>query len=83
MTVAHLAPRPKTTTTTTTDHHDQTFTGVLNTKQAADYLGVSEGQMEKWRHLGGGPDYLKYGRRCIRYTTARLDAFKERCRQEG
>ena len=69
---------------TTTDHHDhQTLNGDLDTKQAAPYIGVSTAQLEKWRHLGGGPDYIRYGRRCIRYRLADLDAFRNKHRQEG
>jgi len=69
---------PTTTTTTTT-----TLNVDLNTKQAAPYIGVSTAQLEKWRCLGGGPDFIRYGRRCIRYRRADLDAFRDKHRQEG
>jgi excisionase family DNA binding protein len=45
-------------------------------KQAADYLGVSERTLEKWRLDGVGPRYTKVGRG-VRYPEAGLVEFVE------
>lgn len=31
----------------------------INTKEAAEYLGVSAGTLENWRISGGGPKFYK------------------------
>jgi len=36
---------------------------MLNTTEAARYLGLGEGTLTKLRHYGGGPVFLKLGRR--------------------
>ena len=46
----------------------------LNNRQAAEYLGLKETTLNKWRCHGGGPPYIKLGR-LIRYRKADLDAF--------
>lgn len=72
----------KSTHPLTTDHHS-CYPRDLTTKEAAAYLNVSKALLEKLRHLGGGPAYLKYGRRCVRYRQADLDAFRNQYRMEG
>lgn len=47
---------------------------LLTPKQAAKYLGFSEGWMAKMRMRGGGPKYIRLGRKC-RYTRTDLDAW--------
>jgi hypothetical protein len=49
--------------------------GTFITKDAAGYLGVSERTLERWRVVGGGPVFLKLGRRYVLYTVDALDAF--------
>jgi excisionase family DNA binding protein len=46
----------------------------IRTKQAAEYMGLSESTLEKYRHFGGGPAYSKLGRAVI-YDTADIDAW--------
>jgi len=55
----------------------------LNTREAAAYLSISTAQLEKWRHFGGGPAFLRYGRKCIRYRISDLDAFRDQARMEA
>lgn len=69
---------PTSTTTTTTS-----IVTDLNTKQASSYLSISKAQLEKWRHLGGGPAFMRYGRRCVRYKLEDLNAFRNQFRMEG
>jgi predicted DNA-binding transcriptional regulator AlpA len=44
-------------------------------KEAAEYLGVSGSQMEKWRARGSGPRFVRIGRRGVRYALRDLDDF--------
>ena len=44
----------------------------IDTRGAATYTGVSESKLEKLRVHGGGPIYLKVGRKVI-YDTDQLD----------
>ena len=54
----------------------------MNTKQAANYLGVSASYLEKRRLDGDGPEYLKIGRRVI-YEKLSLDKFSEKCKRQS
>lgn len=47
---------------------------VLNTRDAARYLGLAVSTLNKWRCHGGGPEFLKLGR-AVRYRQQDLDAF--------
>jgi predicted site-specific integrase-resolvase len=49
---------------------------MLNTKQAAEYLGLAPVTLEAWRVRGGGPVYSKFGK-AVRYSDESLDAFKK------
>jgi hypothetical protein len=46
--------------------------GLLTTAEAADWLGVSKQLLEIARHKGDGPEFVRLGPRCIRYTLAAL-----------
>lgn len=46
----------------------------LATREAARYLGVSTSFLEKGRHFGTGPAYVRFGR-AIRYSRVALDAW--------
>ena len=47
----------------------------LQTREAAAYLGVSASMLTKLRSThGGGPDYIKIGRRCV-YDVYDLEAW--------
>ena len=53
---------------------------VMNTEEAAQYLGLSPATLETWRSLGGGPPYIPLGRKkrgWIRYRKAALDEWLE------
>jgi predicted DNA-binding transcriptional regulator AlpA len=44
----------------------------VNTKQAAEYLGLSHQYLEIARHKGGGPQYIKLAK-AVRYRVEDLD----------
>ena len=48
---------------------------LLDEKQAAALLNVSVKSLQGWRYRGGGPKFVKIGRRLVRYTMADLEAF--------
>jgi excisionase family DNA binding protein len=45
---------------------------MLNTKAAAQYLSLSEAYLEKLRVIGGGPEFVKFGK-AVRYERSALD----------
>jgi excisionase family DNA binding protein len=47
---------------------------IFKTREAAEYLTVKKSTLEAWRHFGGGPVYVKYGR-AVRYRKEDLDQF--------
>jgi len=51
---------------------------LLNTKQAAKYLGVSAAFLERDRWAGARIPFIKVGSRSIRYRKEDLDAFIDR-----
>lgn len=61
--------------TTTTDRTKGTE--YLDTKQAAQVLGMSEYTLRRWRHdgEGRGPRYFKINNRAVRYRQDDLDSF--------
>lgn len=46
---------------------------VLNPKEAADYLSVSQDRLQHWRTHGGGPPFIKWGPKTIRYRLCDLN----------
>jgi excisionase family DNA binding protein len=48
---------------------------LLTTKEAARLLRVSHRTMEEWRCRGGGPPFIKLGRRAVRYCEEALQRF--------
>lgn len=50
-------------------------TRLLNTKQAATYLGVSAAFLERDRWAGARIPFVKVGTRTIRYRLSDLDSF--------
>ena len=48
---------------------------LITTKQAACRLGVSVKQIEKWRYEGGGPKYIKLGKRSVRYEQEEIENY--------
>lgn len=51
---------------------------LLNTKQAAQYLGVSSAFLERDRWAGARIQFIKIGTRSIRYRKEDLDNFIEK-----
>lgn len=49
---------------------------VLNSRQAATYLGCSDSVLRLWRSQGQGPRYFRAGK-LIRYRRADLDSWIE------
>ena len=47
----------------------------FNTEQASAYTGLAIATLEKLRCSGGGPRFVRYGRKAVRYLVADLDAF--------
>ena len=48
---------------------------VLNTAEAANYLGVSKAFLERDRWAGARIPFIKVGTRAVRYRIEDLDAF--------
>lgn len=55
------------------------MSNLLNTSQAAHYLGISPSTLEHWRMLGKGPNVLAIGPRMKRYRKIDLDQWVESC----
>jgi excisionase family DNA binding protein len=53
--------------------HQNAFTA----KQAAKYVGISEGALRLWRSEGKGPRYFRAGEKLVRYRRTDLDAWIE------
>jgi excisionase family DNA binding protein len=53
-----------------------TYSKYISTPEAAEYLGVSESYLNKARHFGRGPPYVRFGR-AIRYSRDVLDDWAE------
>lgn len=51
------------------------LTPALNTEQAAAYTGLAEKTLEGLRCRGGGPRFVRYGRKAVRYLVSDLDAW--------
>jgi predicted DNA-binding transcriptional regulator AlpA len=49
---------------------------ILRTHDAARYLGLAASTLEKWRLGGGGPRWVRLGRRAVGYPQSDLDDFK-------
>lgn len=49
--------------------------------EAASYLRVSKQLLDKLRHFGGGPVYIRVTQRAIRYERAALDVWMRERRQ--
>lgn len=49
---------------------------LISTRDAADYVGLSEQTLANWRYLNRGPRWFKVGGR-VKYDVADLDAWIE------
>ncbi|OGI41832.1 MAG: hypothetical protein A2150_00515 [Candidatus Muproteobacteria bacterium RBG_16_64_11] len=45
---------------------------LIDEAQAAEFLGLSIKTLQKWRHTGSGPEFLRLSARCIRYRRREL-----------
>lgn len=50
----------------------------FTTPQASTYTGLAEAYLEKLRSVGGGPRFIRYGRRAVRYRKRDLDDWMSR-----
>lgn len=64
-----LNPTPR----KSTDCRAAFVTPALKTEDAATYCGLAPATMEGLRCKGGGPRFIKYGRKAVRYLVADLD----------
>lgn len=48
---------------------------IFTTREAASMLGLKPSTLEVWRCRGGGPTFIKYGGKAVRYRQEDLDAF--------
>ena len=48
----------------------------LNTRQAAELIGLKANTLEIWRLRGTGPKYIKFGR-AVRYRQSDLETYIE------
>ena len=48
---------------------------LLNTRVAAQALGVQPRTLEDWRRRGGGPAYIRLSATCVRYSLDSLQAW--------
>lgn len=48
---------------------------VINTQQAANYIGMSKAFLERDRWAGARVPFIKVGSRAVRYRLSDLDAF--------
>jgi predicted DNA-binding transcriptional regulator AlpA len=49
----------------------------IDTDSAAALLGVTRRHLEKLRQEGGGPPFVKVGRRCIRYRVRDIERWQD------
>jgi len=50
---------------------------LVDEKRAARFLSVSRRTLRNWRSRGGGPKYVRYSQRCIRYRIKDLLAWAD------
>lgn len=56
---------------------------LLNTKEAAQYLGVSKAFLERDRWAGARIPFVRVGARAVRYERATLEAYVESRRRSS
>lgn len=54
---------------------------LLTPQEAAEYLRTKDRTLERWRHTGGGPPFVKIGRR-VCYKLTDLDTWLAHQRRE-
>ena len=58
-------------------------TQLLNTQQAAEYLGVSVAFLERDRWAGARVPFIKVGSRAVRYQISDLEQYVQSCRRRA
>jgi predicted DNA-binding transcriptional regulator AlpA len=58
-------------------------TQLLNTQQAAEYLGVSVAFLERDRWAGARVPFIKIGSRAVRYQLNDLEQYVQSCRRRS
>ncbi len=58
-------------------------TQLLNTQQAAEFLGVSVAFLERDRWAGARVPFIKVGSRAVRYKQSDLEQYVEACRRQS
>ena len=53
-------------------------TAILNTTQAASYIGMSKAFLERDRWAGARIPFIKVGSRAVRYRKSDLDSFLDK-----
>lgn len=71
----HTSPRTRSQAFFNIPHHYSALTPLLRTPEAARYLSLSPRTLEKLRVTGGGPPYIRLGRRAIVYDPTDLAAW--------
>jgi excisionase family DNA binding protein len=61
------------------DHGSTNPRRFMDTRQTAQYLGISASTLTKWRMVGRGPRYFNFGS-LVRYATEDVDAYIESAR---
>ncbi len=57
-------------------------TRLLREEDAARFLDLSVKTLQKKRHLGLPPAYIRFGRKAIRYDLSDLERFIESCKRQ-
>lgn len=55
----------------------------LDTEEAAAFLTLSSSYLKKLRTHGGGPEYLHFGGKAVRYSREALNKWAEACRRQS
>lgn len=50
-------------------------TNLLTETQAAQWLNLKPSTLRRWRWAGSGPEFIRVGKRAIRYRMAALESF--------
>ena len=66
------------TKTPANDNDPDSLDRRMTEKEAALYLGHSVRTLQKWRGIGGGPEYVRVSARSIRYTRRLIQEWMER-----
>ena len=51
---------------------------ILNTVEAAKFLGIEPRTLEAWRYRDGGPRYIRYNKSQVRYFLSDLKDYQSR-----